>query len=298
MAVNYETGIASSPTDLLGKLATFAGGLGWTFDVPASGDYVIHKGNIYAGVDATATQIQTRPCTGFNGAAAWDAQPGASATTHITTPGAGPFTAYHFFVGDEDGSEYIHVVIEISANNFRHWVLGDLIKSGAYTGGTYSDSTLASTSTNNMDNPDYDGHRFICDTATSIEHGQVWCDFDGAASPNWVTIGFGASQAGGGNGTMRLQGLFHAFHEAGPSEWNLRTPLIPLMYLVNRASSLRSVVGRIPHMRQINLTNLSPGEIITYGSDDWMVFPVFIRRTTAPGNGVLSSGIYGYAYRR
>ncbi len=299
MALFYETGVASDPTDLLNKLRTFLASHGWTASVPLSGDVVLHKGAIFAGVDATATVWNTRGCLSFDAGLAYNAQPNNSALTHDMNLGAGPFTAYHFFAGDEGGQEYAHVACEISAGLFRHWALGSLVKSGTYTGGVYTDSTYLDTSTNVINSSGSGEHRHICDSANTTKEGaHIWIDYDAKAN-NWQQLrAYDQTTSTACLGSTRGQSLHIGLIAIGFQQWNLRTILFPMHYFANRASSLRSPIGRIPHMRALNIRNFFPGEIITVGGDDWMVFPVFQKQLTTPGNTVPNSGLYGYAYRR
>jgi hypothetical protein len=304
--VTYETGVATDPADLLSKLITFITANGWTSSAPASGDAVIHNGGsgiIYAGIDATTTQWQRRGCTGYSGAAAWNAQPGAATVTDILDLGAGPYTAYHFYLGDEDGYEYVHVSVEISANIFRHWTIGQLVPSGTYDGGVYCDSTEGDASAIfSIPFADYGGVRHICDATNSTKlTGHLWVDYDGKASPNWAIMKQPASLASDDDmafGSGRGDGLWASYWPTQDQSWNLRTALFPCEYFVARASGLASPVGRIPNLRFVSMRNFDPGEIVSYGGQQWQVFPVFQRHLTQPGTGILSSGLYGYAHLR
>ena len=299
--VNYQTGVATDPTDLINKLNTFLDAHGWTTDSPASGAVVISNGTIFAGIAVTTTEWQRRGCTGFSGGAAWNAQPGAAAFTDICNWGAGPFTAYHFFVGDEDGIDYVHVSVEVSANTFRHWVLGGLVKSGAFVGGTYCDSTFADFSNIfAMPEADYAGHRHICDATSDVQVSHIWADYDGKATPNWQRMRSAGNTADvdACTGSSRNKGILAFMTGTQDQGWNLRTPLFPATYFANRAANLVSPLGRIPNFRLVSVRNFTAGEIITYGSEQWQIFPVFVRHTSTPGTGVLSSALYGLAHRR
>lgn len=300
--ITYETGVATDPTDLLDKLAAFLSSNGWTATVPASGDYVFASGgsnSIIAGVDAQATYWQRRGATEVNAALAWDAQPGNSGVSDGMTLGAGPYTAYHFWVGDEDGVEYVHVTVEIAANSFKHWVLGNLVKYGSWGGGTYCDSTENTFEFFGMPQPEDTRHRFICDANNNtIEHAHIWVDYDGKSSPNWQRVrNIGTASVDCCSGTWRNGGFNAALANVLDQEWNLRTPLVPAVYLAKRGSFLLSPIGRIPNFRNVTINNYVAGQIVTYGSDEWMIFPTFVRYATFPGNGILSSGLYGVAHK-
>lgn len=296
-AVDYETGIASSPSDLVSKLATFAAANGWTISPGTTGSVFI-KGDIVVGMIGNASDVSLRGALAYNGAAAWNAQTNNAGQSTTCDTGAGPFTAYHFFAGAEATKEYLHVAVEVSAGHFRHFSLGSLIKQGTYTGGTYVDSTNWANSTTNQNIPDSGSHQVICDANADTGNGQVWCDYD-AKTNNWQIIRT-ASQTTTtlGTGNVRDQGISQMFMSLGYQRWNLRQLLAPLQYFVNRASSLKSPIGRIPDMRMVGMQNLVAGDEVTVGSDTWLVFPM-IQRTDSWGSGnsaIESSGHYGYAY--
>jgi subtilisin family serine protease len=295
MAVVYQTGIASDPADLVSKLATFAAANGWTVNTPASGRVFI-KDTCLVGVSSDTDEVFLRGAITYNGAAAWNAQTNNSGNTVSIDCGTGPFTAYHFFVGDEDGADYIHVVIEIAAGRYRHFSFGEMIKHGTYTGGTYVDGTNWDNSTNFQHVPDSGQHQVICDGNTASGTGHVWVDYDSKVN-NWQLIrGPGTFTTTLGIGSFRDNGMISIWPSLGIQPWNLRNNMAPLTYFVNRSDSLRSPVGRIPNMRCLGLHNLTPGETLSIGGDDWLCFPV-IQRTETFVNTIESSGMYGYAFK-
>lgn len=294
MAVAYQTGISSDPADLMGKLASFAVANGWTQGAGSTGA-VLAKGAIYVGYNTASDEIFLRGALGYNAAAAWNAQTNNSGFTVTVDCGAGPFTAYHFFIGDEDGQDYIHVVIEIAAGRFRHFSLGKLLKHGLYTGGTYVDGTNWANDTNNQHVPDSGNHQVICDANTNAGNGHVHVDYDSKTN-NWQQINSATFATTRGIGSTRSSGIGNLFPLISVQSWNLRNNMAPLTYFVNRSDSLRSPVGRIPNMRSLGLRNLTPGETLSIGGDDWMCFPI-IQRTETFTNTIESSGMYGYAYK-
>ena len=59
----------------------------------------------------------------------------------------------------------------------------------------------------------------------------------------------------------------------GQNSWNNQSPLIALNIYVDTAGI--ELIGTFPHARFINVNNLDVGEVITVGSDQWIVFPWF-----------------------
>lgn len=292
--MDYETGISTGPADLLSKLRTFAVSNGWTNTAGTTGS-VLSKNGIYVGNHSDADEIFAMGCLGASGAAAWNAQASSSGFTVALNCGTGPFTAYHLFAGDEDGREYLNLIVEFAAGRYRHLALGQLIKHGTYTGGTYVDGVRWSTSTTFQNSPDNSNHQVICDANSGVGNGHFWCDYD-AKSNNWQRVITGTATTSG-LGSARSSGMGQIFPNLGVQNWNLRNNLAPLTYFANRASSLRSPVGRIPNMRILGMNNLQPGETLSIGGTDWMVFPICQRTEGVQPNTVETSGFYGYAYK-
>lgn len=153
MAAAYQTGISSSPTNLLQTLVTFLLAQGWTTDSSASegsGWRVhMHKSSLYvnmrAAMDENLWQYDDDPVTyhdygdggygiglylgdGYSGAAGWAEQSGAA-----TRPGdgstvgcgmnlpSGSVAAFHIF---DDGDDNICVVVERAPGIFCHMGFG------------------------------------------------------------------------------------------------------------------------------------------------------------------------------
>lgn len=160
----YQNGTATSPTDLLQKLATFLVANGWTQDqsaVDGAGWRLhAHKGAVYVNLRAAVNEglvslfddYYTYPWSGiaiylgdgYSSGATWKNQSGGpkNATNTTRTQGSGTrlpqgaISGYHFFA-DTTGDNIV-VVIEKSAGVFTHFGWGtSLQKMGAWTGGPY-----------------------------------------------------------------------------------------------------------------------------------------------------------------
>jgi hypothetical protein len=165
MAAAYQTGTATSPTDLLNLLVTFLNGQGWTTDssvTDGTGKRAhLHKGSDYLNlrshvaedvwpnvqVFAPSTGIALYMGTGYSGASSWSLQAGgpkANGTTDTVGAtmrlGSGAISAYHFF---DNGSDGIFVVVERSGGLFTHLGFGRTFgKAGTWTGGAYFEAAL------------------------------------------------------------------------------------------------------------------------------------------------------------
>ena len=61
--------------------------------------------------------------------------------------------------------------------------------------------------------------------------------------------------------------------------------------------SLIEIVGEIPDVQMINMTNFSPEDTFAIGSDTWQVFPMSAKGTLGVTAGTVSSGPCAYAYK-
>lgn len=153
MAASYQTGTASSPTNLLQTLVTWLVAHGWTQDASAadgSGHRAhLHKNGLYVNLRSAmnesniwAIQFGTPGYgiglylgDGYSGAAAWNAQSGgpvSSGTASRIGVGmnlpSGSITAYHFL---DDGSDHIAVLVERAPGIYTHMGWGpSLVKTG------------------------------------------------------------------------------------------------------------------------------------------------------------------------
>lgn len=312
MALFYETGISSSSADLMAKLKAFVEAHGWTVTACAAGWVISNGGDGFAGVNPAADHWKTCGCLGFDNTKTWENQPGSarlpssSSTTmyHGTNIGAGPYTAYHAWVGDEDGNDHVHLVVELAAGEFRHWTMSRVVPFGTVVGGWVFDSVVAVPGVPFADDPDVQYQRYLCDAnhqyqANIVSTGgdaHIWVDYDSRVN-NWQAMSYGSDfgiTRAIGNG--RSTGLLKPQQRIGYQRYNLRPLLQPMVYAVNRASSLRSEIGRLPNARNVNMRTLFPGEEIPVGGATWKCFPAVVRQTAVVADGVKSSGLYGFAY--
>lgn len=292
----YETGTAIDRDDLLDKLRLFAVAQGWTAvhwatDGAGKRLHLTRAGQLYHGWHAYATGVLRHVAsTDFNAGAASNAQPGTAAAVDSNSWTAGPFTAYHFFVT----ADYIHVVVELSAGNFVHFCHGELDPAVPAQRCAYVQATNWIGSPYNGD-PSYSEHSVPFDgRSISNSRGRYLTDL--GAGLQWLQQTSDDSVSPRAIGTARGSGLSASlFTRAAASAISGQVPLLPLYILAESGSSeLFHVVGVPRDVREVNLTNLSPGQLMTIGSDEWLCFPLRVKSAVS---GV-SSGVYGLAYRR
>ena len=317
----YQTGSSSDVLDLLDKLRVFAIAQGWTVDEWTSPDLHISKGGRYFVLhgDTSAGSggnvgpfLQICGATGYSAVAAWNAQPGTSPSVE-TNGMPGPFTAYHFFAGASP--DYLHVVVEVSAGVFKHFHIGSLSPFGAIADGSYATGSRwqynSGPDTNFPDHQNYHNYPFGCGTDDQLRGPSVLrVDTDGV-SPKWNRFDSNYTTPAGYRATsVVLQSTSfysdvwrspgYALFNGSPNAFNGLTVLIPMPVFVERASAKFSPAGYVKDVRFVNMKNLTAGETLTIGTDQWLVFPAIQKTATWNVSGVLtpSSGYYGYAYKK
>lgn len=294
----YETGTTTGPQDLIqNKLAAFAAALGWSVQNCTTGlNFSI--GSQYYGIYWTTNSVLLRAATGYSGAAAYNAQPGAapSADCTININAVGPYLAYHFF----GTNQYLHVAIESTSGVFSHFFIGQLQKAGAFTGGFYCTGTNWNYTTSYSNSPEsaYHDYGFDRGNTQSANYSVLRADID-AKTNNWMR--FNPTSSWNGNyarGGVRVSSMSDSGFDTGVINYNQLTPLWPIHLFVDRPSSFYSYAGVVQDLRIINMQNYAAGDQITIGSDNYLVFPCK-QKTTVTGDGTTnpSSGNYGWAFR-
>ena len=321
--MSYQTGTATDVDDLMAKLSTFAQANGWTEDkaVAGSGDgsssetylskgvtFVIFDAqltggnNVYHGVSQALDHphLDVYVATGHNGANSASTQPGTS--LHVETNWLLPnMTAYHFFT--DSAEEYLHVVVETTANEFRHIHVGLLEKIGAYDGGQYNQGTGWWQGAIQIDNP------------VDFQHGVPWTKTGNGAGFHqfvranvdgfsWKRSNFASAEgwipplrhAGQGElldnfFDMRSTGL-----NAQPNSFNSTVILFPIPVYIIRSATQRAPIGKPFDLRCANIKNVAPGTEISFGGDDWLIFPFVEKKSPEIQDELPNSGWLAWAY--
>jgi hypothetical protein len=84
-----------------------------------------------------------------------------------------------------------------------------------------------------------------------------------------------------------------------PSAWNAEAVLLPLRCYFRRPSNMLSLIVDCEHARLLRIDNLTPGDVLTLGSDKWKVYPWHRKNTAArnAGHSVDHTGTFGWAVR-
>ena len=245
--------------------------------------------------------------------------------------------AGHFLFTDGDGvgtpGTYVHAVIQVSANEFRHLWVGTMTKYGTFTGGEYLVGhyhRLSSTGTTandaaEIDQP-YDGEhippgqitgnrdlslnqednigRNAVFRAVGLVTGVEWFHCHGfGGAPLSTTQQHGTYNTPIDVGAGAMVGYGDSFGAAlWACEPNLAAkakPLVPYTFLASvdfEAAYRWGAVGQLPDARRVNMRGLSAGEALTIGTDTWRVYPL-VNSDASVGVGNPYTGYEGIAYR-
>lgn len=232
--MSYQTGTASSPTDLVQKLVTWLVSIGWTQDRSAtegsgwtaslhkSGNYVhlraaMNEATIWnADVGVTHYGVDMYCGTGFNSGQPFNNQTAGAPIGSSTFPigvgihlSAGPFSNYYFF--SDSTADNIVVVVEKTPGLYVHlgWGLS-LQKAGSYTGGAYffgsSSGYISGFSSSGANTP---GFTSTSDCPFVNKDGQnTGCGFVRADVDSWTGkwVGIWNSSSGADQGFTGKQG--------------------------------------------------------------------------------------------
>lgn len=313
----YQTGVSASVDDLLNAIRVFAVANGWTqngYAVDGDG-YRLHlqkgaqfvdmrsggvSGFGYVGGTTTHSPwpaIRLYGSTGYNGASAWDAQPGRAANGAVSNDmGDGPMTYWLFTAADA-----VYCVAEVVPGIFKHLAFGLINKICTFTGGAfvcgagwYSYIANSSIHTSN-----YQSHRLPFDAGCQSSGScQLRADIDGNTD-YWFDFKRDRV-AGAARSVLRDRPAYGPAlndwqFDRSPSVLNGQNILQHLHCFVWRPGGNWSLLGWPPGLRLVNLSSLAPKQEITIGPETWMVFPV-IQKNGA--NYTPNSDVLGYAYRK
>lgn len=330
--MTYQTGTASHQDDLIDKLRIFALADGWTVNkfVAGSGNgyssqLYLQKGseaiiainstyvggnNYYQGGPLTAQnrpQIRIYGATGFDTNLGVSAQPGTGYPTH-TDWIVHNIVNYRFF-SDGGSQPYIHVVVESTPLEYKHFGFGVLIKAGAYDGGLYAYGTVYNQSAVDYYNPIDTNHSHMLETVQSSSNDSDWfrCNVDTnqykymrhANSPNTDSNAYGVHSP---ITKSILSGFIYNWSSdrgCTPNEFNGVSPMANIPALIERAG-LYVIIGCFPDLRLLNIRNHDVASTLVLGSDTWHLFPA--NKKGDPDTGRTAnldgnSGWLGFAFK-
>lgn len=332
MATGYSSGSASSFSDLMTAIVNYLVTKGYTDNAGTahpstpSASRILTKGNI-----AVRIGYDAQPClflyggTGISGTSLVN-QTTTDRYAKIGSAQAAPMTfpvTYEFFWSDTP--EEFYVVVNYNGDKYQHLHFGKsdipdiggngLWLSGSYDGGraltglpansTSDQSRMYMTGTRTSSNGNGSfyttpygglGGGYFAVGENTWNGGAIYCGLEGVDA--WRIKGTSSGTAGALLNHDQSMSLMMAL----PSLFNESEVLLPIQVNMRRSSSLITPVAILRHARMFRIDNTNPGDIITYGSDQWKCFPLYAKNTVDRNGvnwttGAYHSGTYGIALR-
>jgi len=316
----FQSGVATSITDLWAKLKTFATGtLGWTEHGTAGTNPVgsvlsspagAYYGIGYNGIGAIDV-INLCLTSGFTADAAFSAQSGTSWLDPCQTtigPIVFPTTAYWFF-GE---AEYFYFVIEDVPGQFWHGGIGTLNKTYSFSGGRFACGTLdhySSNTTSLLNSSFYRGHQPLDSLrnypfAVPTAQNQRRCNamHINGASGCMGNISWSSTYAWGSH-LRNSTSAYPIEYSRANNDYVGRTILHPAWVIAKGTwggTAFNGLIGVAPNFANVNLKYIGGKSVLALGSDDWYLFPIrkFNTSMADVDPSELSTGLLGMAYKR
>lgn len=339
MASDMTSGSAASFADVQTAIINFLTTHGWTDQsANAAGTRILSKNGMFLWVGNTSVSISFYPGTGRDGSGNLTGRPsnsvgsGAWDGVKMESPGSAPivFPITYEIIWHDDPTEEVYVVISYGGDKYQHvnWGKSDI----AGVGGTGMWLTGALRTDYNA-NGDTTYSKYFLNAYSEGSNGRGYMEvtpysgFAGGYFYEGMQYSYMASfvnqsleplaGAGGlynnwsypqssnigalvqGSGCMNYHELLQL---ALPSSFNEAEVLLPVMTSIRRGSSLVTPVVSMRHARKMRIDNVQPGEIITYGSDQWKCYPLYAKNTAQRdgvgwATGANHSGTFGVAIR-
>lgn len=319
MAADYTSGSAASFADLRTAVEAFLTTFGgWAVVAGTANNRLLSKDDLFIRLGWAGQQFYVFGGTGISGTAlVGESATGCNLGNTTSQPWSFPINYEIYW---NSAPEEIYIVINYNGDKYQHLHWGesdiaDIGGTGLWFDGSYStDDSLTGTSgssdsarmfmsatrsngTGSFQVTNYAGTHggyYANGESSSWLGGRIHCALEGAAA--WRR---------GGNlttGSIRGQIQSGALMMALPSLYNESEVLLPIYITMRRTDSVDTVVAVLRNARMLRLDNTSPGDIITYGADQWKCYPLYAKNTVDRNGlswttGAYHSGTYGIAIR-
>jgi|SRR5882724_557650 len=320
----YETGATTGVNDLIDKIRAFAVTNGWTnnsfvaegagfrLHLQLSSDVFVNFRSLVAEASQPSapsiTGLAMNGSTGYSGASAWYAQPGAALISGgapnrvaVGLVASGAFPTYHLFAR----SSMIYCVVEYTTGQYQWLGFGKPTKKGAWTGGilVFGARDCKSNDTGSVHSTMCGRSQYGTNNTDGNPNGFMYAECDGIT--NWM-----ASDA-----TLTMNPstakFFDGFNKNGacnmnsPNGFNSQAVLIPIeLYMCragagnwNRTTNI-SIEGYMTDVFMCNMKNLVPGQTLTISTDQYVVFPFRLKTTSGTTNVTGATGWQGFAIKK
>lgn len=283
----YATGSVDNLSELLAAVLSFCQSEGgWTL----SGD-VLHRGDVYTRLRLNGNTVEVLGGTGIDGN---DDLTGAGPDTLRIREFEQPFVfpaTYHLHA--ETDPDEVYVWLNYAVDFWQYIAFGASSVAGLPgQGGWYAASQMSSSTTTMWSGTGSGSgtqHRIeLFSTRPGGGTGEtayVHHDYDG--------VGWGPRSPG-----YRASDAVWELLNSSPNDWNGEAVLLPIQAWYPRASSTYSLAADLQHARFVRNDNIEPGQVLTFGPDQWKVYP-FYRKDVSNRNAgtVQHSGTFACAVR-
>ena len=307
--MTFIAGTAPSFADLRTNLIAGCVANGWS----NSGN-ILWKGSSYFEITATSTYLQIYGGTGQSGGVISGKSPNGARL-------GGSYTTFpisydlHIFTDPDE----VYLVVNYNTDCYQQISFGTTtIDGGGYgpwfTGAHNTYSGPSDNNGMNVANGFYNIYSY-CYASTStnglglfnyaVWTGEVAASFvytTANGTPGWYGYNSGATSARlSNNGSASLVA---ALLNSTPVGFNSGSILLPIKATLDMGSNGRAVVASLAHARFCRIDNSLPGDVISYGSEQWKLYP-WLRKSTTSRSGINNntltppthSGTLGYAIR-
>ncbi|OOF65123.1 hypothetical protein [Rodentibacter sp. Ppn85] len=316
----YQTGTAKTLNELLIKLGEFATQQGWIIDKTENNALYLHGKEGFWTLYLSSNNKNLLICanTGFDKNKKPYEQPGASRlnayreiNTTTTQINNGDYVSYDFF----GTAKYLHVVVQIETEKFRHFGFGTLDKEGDYIGGQYAYGTFITDSYGHYQNVDHTygfsngatGNQAVVRAdGISGDKRSPWYfapasvnDFSnlGKAECGRYVLSLGRASMFEDNYTYHPDRLLILF-----SQSKFGQALIPCPHslIAHGIDGVFRRLGTLPDRYECTMTGIQPRQILEINGERWMIIPSAqydARNESRIEEGKNNSGTQGVAYR-
>ena len=304
--MSYYTGSATSYKDLNAAIQNAVLANGWT----AQGNAIFAKNGLFVQLSLGTYGITAYVGTGAAGGALSGSANPAGARLGRISPGSRfpdvtwPAT-YHIMVHKNPDEVYVILNFNLTHHYWLSFGRSDI------PGLPGSGNWFAGCATPSFEWGYYgDGQHYY-----SISEDAGWMSFNASSGPWWLSstnpdvwashgIQTGldgidwssrrnhSSPFGFTSALFALNGL-----PQGPNPWNGEAVLMPINVFITRESEKASLVLQTRHARYVRIDNYMPGQIITLGHEQWIVFPFAKKNTESRNSTPSDTGTFGWAIR-
>lgn len=296
----YSEQTASSPDDIINKIAAFATANGWTADrnnlSGSNRTLTLHHSTVtdYVHIyNIDVNNVWILGSVGYDSGLTPLLHPNRS-NPAVANVGVGPYTKLYMFANSSP-APHVHCVIEMTGGIFRHLSFGMIEKLGAWTGGTFIDATYWNANDiyvyyfNANHSPLFDSNA----SGSDNYYGSMRCDIPLDSRTNaWAAMYANGTyraytKLSGGSGPMVTQ-----FLNRNDPPFSGQITLGTFLVEVFRIGGFWSPAGMVPNVRYLNMDRFNPGQEIAVGSDTWKIFPMTRKGSSSYISGSGASNTY------